>query len=165
MIIAEHADLAFVKAIAPHTGDRPLLAGPVALLRDSGPVGHTTTLFVAPGENIVLGFGPDDDVRVQRSTDSEEETDEVDHWRRRTVTIGIYVSNLGNEAKQLEIVERIPVSEIEHVKVTLQADRTSGAPRVDDDGLVHWEMELAPRGRLRLNLVYTIAFAPAVSTG
>jgi uncharacterized protein (TIGR02231 family) len=163
VVMGEVEKTAFLKATATHAGTRPLLAGPVDLVRSSGFVGTTRTLFVAPGENFALGFGPDDDVRVQRSVDVKEVVDPVDQWRRKTTTVQLYLSNLGPEDKQLELVERIPVSEIEHVRVTLVADKTSGAPVVDDDGLVRWTQTLAGRGRLRLALVYVVAFAPGVT--
>jgi uncharacterized protein (TIGR02231 family) len=165
VVMAEAEEKAILKAVAVHTGAAPLLAGPVELTRESGPVGTTRTLFVAPGEQFAMGFGPDDDVRVRRTTESKEVTDEVDRWRRRTLTVNIYLSNLGADEKSLEIVERLPVSETEHVTVTLVADKTSGAPVLDDDGFLRWTMSIAPRGRLRLSLVYVVAFAPGVSSG
>jgi uncharacterized protein (TIGR02231 family) len=165
LVMAEADEKAVLKATCAHLGTHPLLAGPVDLLRSSGPVGSTRTLFIAPGEQLALGFGPDDDVRVKRSVDSKEVVDEIDQWRRRTVTVNLYLSNLGPDEKALEIVERLPVSEIEHVKVTLQSDKTSGAPSLDDDGFLRWTMSLGGRGRLRLSLVYTVAFAPGVTSG
>jgi len=132
---------------------------------ESGPVGSTRTLFIAPGEQLALGFGPDDDIRIRRTSDFKETVDDVDHWRRRTITVNLYLSNLGAEEKQLEIVERLPVSEIEHVKVTLLEDKTSGAPVLDQDGFLRWSLQLGARGRLRLSLVYVVAFAPGVTNG
>ncbi len=164
VIMAEAEEKAMLKAVSVHQGRAPLLAGPVELLRDSGPVGNTSTLFVAPGEQFALGFGPDDDIRVRRTTESKDQVDEVDRWRRRTVTVNLYLSNLGAEYKDVEIVERLPVSETEHVTVTLVADKTSGAPVLDEDGFLRWKMSIASRGRLRLSLVYVVAFAPGVSS-
>jgi hypothetical protein len=132
---------------------------------ESGPVGSTRTLFVAPGEQLALGFGPDDDVRIRRTTEFKETVDDVDHWRRRTITVNLYLSNLGATEKLLQVVERLPVSEIDHVKVTLLEDKTSGAPTLDQDGFLRWEMELGARSRLRLSLVYVVAFAPGVTSG
>jgi uncharacterized protein (TIGR02231 family) len=165
VIMAEADEKAFLKAACPHTGQQPLLAGPVDLLMDSGPVGSTRTLFIAPGEQLALGFGPDDDVRVRRTSEFKETVDDVDHWRRRTITVNLYLSNLGAEEKELEIVERLPVSEIDHVKVTLVEDKTSGAPTLDQDGFLRWSLMLGAHGRLRLSLVYVVAFAPSVTTG
>lgn len=162
VVMPELEDKAFYKSVQTHTGRHPLLAGPVELVRSSGFVGTTRTLFVAPGERFALGFGPDDDVRVQRTVETEEDVDDVDQWKRRTVQISIFLSNLSGDEKQLEISERIPISEIEHVKVTLVADKTSGAPEVNEHGIVSWKMTLPANGRLRLQLVYQVATAPGV---
>lgn len=153
---------AFFKSTQQHTGIKPILAGPVELVRSSGFVGTTSTLYVAPGERFALGFGPDHDVRVQRTVDSEEAVDEIDQWKRRTVQVSIFLSNLAADEKQLEISERIPVSEIEQVKVTLVADKTSGAPELNEHGMLTWKMALPASGRLRLQLVYVVATAPGV---
>lgn len=165
VVMAEADDKAILKATAPHMGKNPLLAGPVDLVMDSGPVGSTRTLFIAPGEQLALGFGPDDDVRIRRTAENRETIDEIDQWRRRTVTVNLFLSNLGPDEKVLEIVERLPVSEIDHVKVTLQEDKTSGAPTLDQDGFLRWTMALQGKSRLRLSLVYVVAFAPGVTSG
>ncbi|MBI1948697.1 MAG: mucoidy inhibitor MuiA family protein [Deltaproteobacteria bacterium] len=153
---------ALFKSVQTHTGKHPVLAGPVELLRTSGFVGTTRTLYVAPGERFALGFGPDSDVRVQRTVDTTEEVDEVDKWRRKTHAVSIFLSNLGAEDKTLEVSERIPVSEIEHVEVTLVADKTSGAPELNEHGIVTWKMTLPGASRMRLSLTYVMAFAPGV---
>jgi uncharacterized protein (TIGR02231 family) len=163
VVMGEVEKTAFLKATSTYGGARPMLAGPVDLVRSSGFVGTTRTLFVAPGERFALGFGPDDDVRVQRTVEVKEVTDPVDQWRRKTSTVQLYLSNLGGVEKRLDIVERIPVSEIEHVKITLVADKTSGSPTLDDDGFVRWTQTLAPRARLRIVLVYVVALAPGVA--
>jgi uncharacterized protein (TIGR02231 family) len=155
-------DKVFLKCVATHTGRQPLLAGPVELVRGSGFVGMSRTLFIAPGEQLALGFGPDADVRVQRTVDVEKDEDDVDHWVRKTYTVSIFLSNLAPEEKKVTIQERIPVSEIAHVEVTLVSDKTSGAPTLDDNGFVTWTMALPASGRLRLQLTYVVGTAPGV---
>lgn len=162
VVMAEVEPKAFLRSLAVHTGRQPVLAGPVELVQSSGFVGTTRTLFVAPGERFQLGFGPDPDVRVQRTVSVEEEIDEVDKWKRRTFQTSIFLSNLSPDAKELIISERIPVSEIEHVTVTLVADKTSGAPEVNEHGVVTWRMSLPGGGRLRLQMVHVVALAPGV---
>ena len=163
VVMAEIEPQAILKATAVHAGTAPLLAGPVDLLRDSGPAGSTRTLFIAPGEQLALGFGPDDDIRVRRRTWAHEETDDVDHWRRRTTVVDLAFSNLGGDDKRLEVVERVPVSEIEHVKITVDADRTTKGFVVDADGFVRFAVTLAARDQLRLSLVFITAWAPGVA--
>lgn len=167
---AEHALVAmpemdervFHRCRAVHRGAAAILAGPVELVRTSGFVGFTRTLFVAPGERMELGFGPDADLRVRRVVDEEEVVDAVDQWTKRTVTSTIYLSNLSGHAKRVEVVERIPVSEIEHVRVALVADKTTGSPAVDEDGFVRWTVELPAYGRMKLYLVHRVELAPGV---
>jgi uncharacterized protein (TIGR02231 family) len=165
IVMAEADQKAFMKASCTHRGSHPLLAGPVDLLMESGPVGSTRTLFVAPGEQLAIGFGPDDDLRVRRTIEVKEAVDDVDQWRRRTVTVNIYLSNLGAAPKDVELVERLPVSEVDHATVTLLSDKTSGAPSLDQDGFARWNLSVAGHGRLRLTLVYVVAFAPNVTLG
>ena len=162
VVMPELDHKAYFKSVQDHTGKHPLLAGPVELMRSSGFVGTTKTLFVAPGERFALGFGPDADVRVQRTVDVTEEVDAVDQWRRKTNAVSIFLSNLGVEDKVLEVSERMPVSEIEHVEVTLVADKTSGAPEVNEQGIVTWKMTLPGASRMRLSLTWVVAFAPGV---
>ncbi|OGQ12299.1 MAG: hypothetical protein A2138_00070 [Deltaproteobacteria bacterium RBG_16_71_12] len=153
---------AMFKSVQTHAGKHPVLAGPVELVRASGFVGTTRTLYVAPGERFALGFGPDADVRVQRTVDVTEEVDPIDQWRRKTHAVSIFLSNLGGEDKALEVSERMPVSEIEQVEITLVADKTSGAPEVNEHGIVTWKMTLPASSRMRLSLTYVVAFAPGV---
>lgn len=162
VVMPELDHKAFFKSVQPHAGKVPLLAGPVELMRASGFVGTTKTLYVAPGERFAIGFGPDADVRVQRTVDTTEEVDSVDQWRRKTHAVSIFLSNLGAEDKTLEVSERIPVSEIEHVEVTLVADKTSGAPEISEHGIVTWKMTLPASSRMRLSLTFVVAFAPGV---
>lgn len=153
---------AMFKSVQTHSGKHPVLAGPVELVRASGFIGTTRTLFVAPGERFALGFGPDPDVRVQRTVDVTEEVDEVDKWRRKTYAVSVFLSNLGAEDKALEVTERMPVSEIEQVEVTLMSDKTSGAPELNEHGMVTWKMTLPASSRMRLSLTFVVAFAPGV---
>lgn len=160
--IPERDDKVFVRARAVNAGRTPLLAGPVELVRESGVVGWSKVLFVAPGERFELGFGPDDALRVLRRADSETETDDVDRWRVTAHVVRLYLSHLGGPPKTVEVVERIPVSEIEHVKVSLLASKCDPQPVVDDDGFCRWKIALAPNAHAEVQLAFGVALAPTV---
>lgn len=154
---------AFLRAVARNTSPSPLLAGPVELLRDNGFVGWTQTLFVAPQEKFELSFGPDDAIRIQREDKKhKEEVDSVSKWTEQTWHRSIYVSNLSGEARAVTVTERIPISEIEHVKVELDAKKTTGAPVLDENGFCTWKVELPPNGHTTLSLRFRISMAPGV---
>lgn len=154
---------AFLRAVARNTSSSPVLAGPVELLRDNGFVGWTQTLFVAPQEKFELSFGPDDAIRIQREDKKHrEEVDAVSKWTEQTLHRILYLSNLSGEARTVTVTERIPVAEIEHVKVELDTKKTTGGPVLDENGFVTWKVELPANGHTTLHLWFKMSMAPGV---
>jgi uncharacterized protein (TIGR02231 family) len=163
LCMPELAQKTFEKTVQTNSSSHPILAGPVELVRDSGVVGWTQVLYVAPGERFELSFGHDDALRVYRTQKHESEVDGVDGWTHNDAWVTLYLSNLAGEAKALEVVERVPVSEIEHVRVAIdeQACRPQ-APEVDDNGFCRWKVELPAHGREMLCLAFRLSTAPEV---
>ncbi len=142
-------------------GAEPLLPGPVELLRHGGPFATTSLDFTAPGACQELSFGPDDNVQVSRTTNVlSDKTDPDDRWRRRTVRVRVFLSNVGTDARRLELVERVPVSEVAMVRIEKVTAHPEAQP--DADGHVRWSLTLPPNGRLTVELRHTIATAPNV---
>jgi uncharacterized protein (TIGR02231 family) len=154
----------FLRAISRNTSSGPLLAGPVELLQDNGFVGWTQTLFVAPQERFELSFGPDDSLRVQREEKKSTKQHPVTKWNETTTHITLYLSNLSGDARTVLVTERLPVSEIEHVKVELDEDKTTGSPVLDDNGFCKWKAEVPANGHLVLHLRFKVSLAPGVQS-
>ena len=149
-----------------HTGTSPVLAGPVELVVDGGPIGTTEILFVAPGQPFELGFGPEPELRIVRSArEVVDDKDRVDKWRRRVTKVDLFLSNLGDRPHQVLVTERIPVSETEYVRVKRLEDRITGTPVIDDYGFVVWTVSLPPYGTTTLKLGWEVAMAPDVKGG
>jgi uncharacterized protein (TIGR02231 family) len=147
----------FVRAEPRNAGAGPILAGPVDLVRKSGLVGRTSVLYIAAGERFELGFGPDADLRVKRDEQtSNDESRLLSSWISRKHEIALRLSNLGARTRTIEVKERIPVSEIDKVEIELDARATTGGRRPDEHGRITWTVKLPPRGRERLDLVYTL---------
>jgi len=153
-----------------NTGPEPLLAGPVDLIMESGYVGRTEVGFVAPGEKLYLGFGPDAELRMHR-TQAKDRDDAglLGGWNVQTVRIAVRLSNLGAERREVVVTERVPISEVEQVEVHASApeaylledahgeDITQVTARaLDERGLVTWSVELPPHGRRAVTLEYKI---------
>jgi uncharacterized protein (TIGR02231 family) len=162
-----------VRARLTNTGDVPLLAGPVDLVMSSGYVGRTEIGFIAAGEKLQLGFGPQADVRIHRTETSErDDAGLLGGWNVQTVRIAVRLSNLGSAPREIVVTERIPISEVEQVEVKASApdayllgagDQPGGeqvaqvtARAIDDRGLVTWTVELPPLGRRAVTLEYRI---------
>jgi uncharacterized protein (TIGR02231 family) len=162
VVMPELEEKAFLRCVAVNAGTSPILAGPVELIRESGFVGWTKTLFVAPKEKFELSFGPEDSIRVSRKQQQSTDPRSVDAWKVSVMLVTVYLSNLSDEPQRLSLKERIPVSEVEQVVVALLADKTSGAPEVDDDGIVVWKVELPARDHKKIKLTWSLSVAPGV---
>lgn len=145
-----------------NTSQFPILAGPVDLVRTSGFVGRTSVLFIAPGEKFALGWGPDGAMRVQRSQTQKTSQDHLTKWKIVTTTIKLFFSNIGAEPRAIKITERVPVSELEQVKVEVLADRTTNGVQPDENGFCTWNFTLESYSQLQASLVFQISAAPEV---
>ena len=141
-----------------HAGSTPLLAGPVDLVGESGPVGRTTTLFVAPGETFELGWGPSAELRVHReATRKDGKAKMLSSWIRTKHRVELKLSNTGELETLVEVTERVPVSEVAQVEIEVDAEKTSESRRPDEDGFIRWKVTLPPHGHRTLELAYTVS--------
>jgi len=157
VLVAELEPAVLLRTTQLHGGAQPLLAGPVDLIRGGGLVGRSSILFVAAGERFELGWGPDSALRALREVEREdEEKSMLSSWTSTVHTVALRLSNLGDEPRQITISERVPVSEIEKVKIEVDRRKTSEGKLADDQGIVTWVVDLGPFARRRLDLRYTI---------
>ncbi len=164
VLMAEAEPRVLLRTVQQNGAGSPILAGPVELVEGTGVVGWTKTLFVAPGEAFELGFGPVDAVRVRRDvTGVSDKIDEVDKWRRVVQQVTLYVSNLDETTRTVTVTERIPVSEVEHIRIKIIENRTTKDWSIDEDGFVTWKLELGARAKEELRLRWEMATAPEVA--
>lgn len=144
---------ALLKTTFDNAGTGALLAGPVELVRDGGHVGKTSIGFIARGERLELGWGPDANVRIHREIDhKKDETSVLSAWTTKTHDVKLRLSNLGPYAKSILVKERVTVSEIDKVEVKTVPRDTTGEQVPDENGVVTWRVELPPLGRSTVRL-------------
>lgn len=147
----------FTRTTQTNRAPRPILAGPVDLVRSSGYVGRTSILYVAPDERFDLGWGPEAELRVRRTDDPRHaKTRVLSSWVTQERSIEIKLSNLGDQAREVEVSERVAVSELEKVKIELDLENTTGARRPDANGFVAWKVTVPPFGHESISLAYTM---------
>lgn len=157
VLCAELAEAVILKTTHVNRSQQPILAGPVDLVRGGGYVGRTSLLYIASGENFAIGWGPDGAVRVQRTvTHAKEERAMLSGWVSQINNIELRLSNLGAAERSIQISERVPVSEIDKVKIEVDATATTERARPDANGMVKWKVELPGYGRVRLTLAYVV---------
>lgn len=154
VVFPERSMAAHLRTTATLVGTRPLLAGPVVLSRGSELCGRGRISFVGRGEPFELGFGPDDGLRVRRQVSEEREQAALTGTQRIARTVKLFVSNLSGASRKLLVTERVPVSEIREVEVSVE--RTSGMRWDGKDGFAHFDLELPGRATRELLLTYHI---------
>lgn len=158
--IPERASVAHVRATATLSAASPLLAGPVRLARDAAMVGRSKMDWVGAGDVFELGFGVDDGVRVRRTQEQVRDTTAITGTQKVRRTVKIFLSCLGGERRSVEVVERIPVSELDDVEIVVDAPGWTVDPR---HGLVRQSVALAARETRTLTLAYEIRASSKVS--
>lgn len=153
VLLPERAQTAFLKAVASWNGDAPILAGPLKLARGNAIVGRSRVKFVAQGEKFETGFGPEDGVRCKRAVSETRETAKLTGAQTIARKVTLRLSNLGHEPRELEITERVPVSEIEGLEVKLVESRGWS---LDKDGYLAHTLTLAPNANVTLEHSYEL---------
>jgi uncharacterized protein (TIGR02231 family) len=140
-----------------NSGDDALLAGPVDVVLDGGLSGRTQVSFVGVGEAFEVGLGPDRDLRLRRLV--EEKIDDqglLSSWTKTHHKVTIKLSNLGTSTPKVRVRERVPVSEVDKLRIHVDDKRTSDRVGSDGDGFVDWERVLSSRGTASVVLRYTV---------
>jgi uncharacterized protein (TIGR02231 family) len=154
----ELAQAVVLRSEQTNTSGQPLLPGPVDLVRDANMVGRTWLDHVSPGARFELGWGPEVDLRMNRSVKEErKEARMLSSWRNVERTVTLKLSNVGECSHTLELVERVPVSEVEKVKIEVDLEST------DEHGFVRWSVQLAPGETTERELRYRLKLHSDVS--
>lgn len=156
----DHNAYLYAKFVLPKTSS-PLLGGQVSLLRDGILVGNGELPQLAPGEDMELGFGADERVKVKRvvSEDKKGETGTftTSYMEERSYTIT--VKNLHAHPVQLQVIDRMPVPMHQDIKVDFTVTK-GGEPTMKDvndrRGTMLWQMSAAPDEEKSLAFGYRI---------
>ncbi len=154
VLFPELARVAHLRATATLTRGGPLLAGPVRIARGQSLVGRARLDFVGKGEPFEVGLGTDDGVRVRRSQTDQRETTPVTGTQKIKRAVKVFLSNLSGEARRVLVTERLPVSEIDDVEITLT---TAGGFRNEGkDGFLQREVDLPANATKTLEIAYEL---------
>jgi uncharacterized protein (TIGR02231 family) len=151
---------AFLEASFVQKEDAPLLSGRVALYRDGMFVGRGRIAAAGKDENVRLGFGADDKVKIEHTVVSRNEgsaglivTSKVDERSFKTT-----VRNGHDFPIKVAIVDQLPVSETSDIAVEMLPSTTPPTTTNlrDKRGVLEWAFE-AKAGEVRdVNLAWRI---------
>lgn len=119
-----------------------LLPGKANIFRENTLIGNTELENVAPGQTFKLNLGIDESIKIDRVL-VERNTEQLGNYRRITYGYRIKIANLSDRKTQLRLIEQLPVSRSEQIKVRLL--RTSPQIELGEMGLLEWNLTLQPK--------------------
>lgn len=125
----------------------PLLAGPVSLFRDGTFVGTGRLPLLSPAEEHELGFGTDDLVRVRYNIADEKkgETGLISSSKTDSRNIRITLKSQHERAMPYTVIDQVPVSQQQDIKVDLTSRPQPSRQNVEDKrGIVAWDGKIEP---------------------
>ncbi len=152
---------AFLVAKTTLKGEAPILPGQVSLFRDGAYIGQSYMQMMRPGDEDELSFGIDDNVVVKRNTLMDERSEEG-MITKDSVIERHYVTdiqNLHKEAINLAVLETVPASKDERIRVEILKDHTSGGYEADLEnvkGVTRWVMDVKPQEKTQVKLGWRV---------
>jgi hypothetical protein len=112
--------------------------------------------LVAPSEPFSLGWGSHDGVRVTRRRDHRVERSRITGSQSHTFEVELRVGHSGDQSCRVELLERVPVSELPQVTVGTLVTEPKPDAAMDGDGFLRWSLELGPGDHRVIELSYVV---------
>ncbi len=144
----------------------PLLPGQVYLFRDGTFVGTGQLPLLAPGVEHNLGFGVDDQVKVRHAVVEEirGESGLISTSRVDNRKFKVTVKNLHDRPIDIAVLDRLPVSQNDEIKVEYIGSLTPTKQNVDDKrGVMRFDVRLEPDEERALEYGYRVSWPAAKS--
>jgi uncharacterized protein (TIGR02231 family) len=138
--------------------EAPLLPGEVALYRNGSYVGTGMIGFVAPGDDLDLGFGADDRVKIARLPVKRKENEPS--WfaqsRAEAREYKTSVKNLHDFPVKIVLLDQVPISENTAITVEQLPATTPPTEKTvaDKRGVMSWTYDYAPGQSREIHLAY-----------
>lgn len=144
------------------TSEATYLPGEVLLTRNGTFLGRGNMPLLAPGDKHQLGFGADDFVKVERVDldRTKGETGIISTTNVDAQTYRITVENLHDFAMPVRVIDRVPVSNHEDIRIEMLAGMTA-ASQSDVDGqrgVLAWDETLEAGASYDILLGYKLSW-------
>ncbi|MGE0767971.1 MAG: mucoidy inhibitor MuiA family protein [Hyphomicrobiaceae bacterium] len=142
----------------------PYLPGTVSLFRDGTYVGTGPLPQLTPGEEHEIGFGADDAVRVRYAVIEEKrgESGLITSSKSDVRNYRITVKNAHAQAVQLSVMDQIPVSQHQDIKVELISKTPPSRRDVDDKrGVLAWDQKIEADEEKTIEFGYRVTWPAA----
>ncbi|MBI5119337.1 mucoidy inhibitor MuiA family protein [Candidatus Poribacteria bacterium] len=136
---------AYLTAKLINTTGAQWLAGNVSVFVDGDFIGISSVKPVAPNEEIDLGMGIDEGIKIKREelARKEDETRILGKKKESRFKDKITIENHKSRAVELLLIDQIPVSQHEDIEVSDVKFSEKPAERDQDKGIIKWNLSLA----------------------
>jgi uncharacterized protein (TIGR02231 family) len=163
------APVAHLYATIAYTGSEPLLPGPLSVFRDGAFIGTSNLALLRPAEEVSLGFGVDDKIRVEyRIEDGKQEGGGLfDSTRRVERRFRLTVANHHSQPLEIAVLDQLPVPSDKRIEVVALAETTQPfrADWEDRKGVLAWTRTLAPAEEEVINFGYRVTYPDDLKLG
>lgn len=149
----------YAKLAAPKT--TAYLPGAIALFRDGTYVGTGKLPLLSPGQEHEIGFGTDDAIRIRYAAveDKRGETGLISSQLTDTRAYRMSVKNLHERAIAISMLDNLPISRQQDIKVELIGKTPPTRRDVDDKrGVLAWEAQLQPDEERQIEFGYRVSW-------
>jgi uncharacterized protein (TIGR02231 family) len=147
---------AYLRARVTNNSAFVLLPGWANIFHDADFVGRTYLATIAPNEEFEAQLGVDDRVKVEREL-SGRTVDKtlIGNTRRTQFSYTITLTNLLATPARITVLDQLPVSRHEAIKVKLQ-DAAPKPTEHNDLNILTWELELKPQEKRALFFAFVV---------
>lgn len=159
LTVPKLAESTFLKGRFVNQSPFPLLAGPVSVFMENEFVNRTHIQTVAPNETAELALGIDEAIKVSRRMINKfsESRGIFGGKKRVTFEFEIEVANTKPTEERIEVMDQLPISRNEKVKIELLSPDEREINR-DKQNRITWNLALKPGAAIKLPLKYQIEF-------
>jgi uncharacterized protein (TIGR02231 family) len=151
---------AFLEANFKHAEDALLLPGRIAIYRDGVYVGRGQMAMTAKDEDVRLGFGADDRIKITRSTVRQIEGSAgiINSAKTERREYKTQIRNGHDTPMRVVIEDQVPVSEIDDVKVELLPATTPPTEKEvrNRRGVMAWSLEVPPGEAKEIRIAWRV---------
>jgi len=160
---------AYLTAAFTLAGDTLLLPGPVMLYRDGVFMGQGKLPMLSPGEEVKLGFGADDLIKVRRIEVNRRTAEEglITTSNVDERAFDITIKNLHEASIPITILDQMPYSTDQKIVVETLSGMTPATVRDYERrrGVLAWSFDLASRDTKVLKHGYKISWPREIKLG
>lgn len=158
------AEVAYRRATVTNSSDYLLLSGQANLFVEGDFVGTMPLKQIAPNEEFEMTLGVDDRVFVKRELKARTVDKKFIIGDRRLLRVGyeIEIRNLRATKTSLELLDQIPISRHEQIKVKLESADPKPSEQTELNEL-KWQLSLAPNEKRFIRFDFSIEYPTAMN--